>query len=154
MALGERLYRRIQSYIQSWNRLSSLAEWSGKAADRLAVMTAYSVGSQPAKKKYDSSCNVFSYSWFCDCGVIGSRSRLKICRDIPVPVRFRPVAPSFVSTPTNRFKGSPRQRKLCIALLVCLQSFYGAIVYRLGHKVFILGSGVRFPVALPVLQVL
>lgn len=26
---------------------------------------------------------------------------------------------------------------------------YGAIVYRLGHKVFILVSGVRFPVALP-----
>jgi len=33
---------------------------------------------------------------------------------------------------------------------VCLQiKNYGAIVYRLGHKVFILGSGVRFPVALP-----
>ena len=26
---------------------------------------------------------------------------------------------------------------------------YGAIVYRLGHQVFILASGVRFPVALP-----
>ena len=26
---------------------------------------------------------------------------------------------------------------------------YGAIVYRSGHQVFILGSGVRFPVALP-----
>ena len=28
-------------------------------------------------------------------------------------------------------------------------SFYGAIVYRLGHLVFIQASGVRFPVALP-----
>jgi hypothetical protein len=32
--------------------------------------------------------------------------------------------------------------------LVCFH-IDGAIVYRLGHKVFILGSGVRFPVALP-----
>ena len=28
--------------------------------------------------------------------------------------------------------------------------FYTAIVYRLGHQVFILGSGVRFPVAVPI----
>ena len=32
---------------------------------------------------------------------------------------------------------------------VCDYEFYGAIVYRLGHQVFILRSGVRLPVALP-----
>ena len=38
-----------------------------------------------------------------------------------------------------------------ICLIVPIVCFHidGAIVYRLGHKVFILGSGVRFPVALP-----
>ena len=30
---------------------------------------------------------------FSDCDVIGSRSRLKICRRNGVPVRFWPVAP-------------------------------------------------------------
>ena len=32
---------------------------------------------------------------------------------------------------------------------VCDYEYYGAIVYRLGHQVFILRSGVRLPVALP-----
>jgi len=42
-----------------------------------------------------------------------------------------------------------------MALFSCLTgllqgfSFHGAIVYRLGHLVFIQASGVRFPVALP-----
>jgi hypothetical protein len=35
---------------------------------------------------------------------------------------------------------------------VILHQIYGAIVYRLGHQVFILRSGVRFPVALPILE--
>ena len=35
------------------------------------------------------------------------------------------------------------------ALNIFSYSDYGAIVYRLGHQVFILRSGVRLPVALP-----
>ena len=38
---------------------------------------------------------------------------------------------------------------LIIFVLLQFGSIYGAIVYRLGHQVFILRSGVRFPVALP-----
>ena len=42
-----------------------------------------------------------------------------------------------------------KQGRRVITTFVTLFQIHGAIVYRLGHKVFILGSGVRFPVALP-----
>ena len=42
-----------------------------------------------------------------------------------------------------------KQGRRVITTFVTLFQIHGAIVYRLGHKVFILVSGVRFPVALP-----
>jgi hypothetical protein len=39
--------------------------------------------------------------------------------------------------------------KVVSSNLISRSKYYTAIVYRLGHQVFILGSGVRFPVAVP-----